>query len=252
MRGPEGSRGSLEARRAVDRPPRRDRSRGQPRSRARPSGVPDRRPRPGGDRDLPAARSRFPEDQPRPRRGPRGPARHRSLERASLSRGRREGSGASRRGRDRTLGRSLSRCPPGDPRFYTTSIAMTDLDDVRAALGYERVNLYGLSYGTRAALTYLRLFPERVRAADPRRSRAADGSAGPGRRRGRSARDRSRDGPLFVRSRCLAAFPDLAQDLDSVMDRLRPPVEVTLRHPRTGEMETCPSRARWRPTPSAF
>jgi pimeloyl-ACP methyl ester carboxylesterase len=41
---------------------------------------------------------------------------------------------------------------------------MTDLDEVRAALEYERVDLYGLSYGTRAALTYLRMFPERVRA----------------------------------------------------------------------------------------
>src|SRR6059058_2498349 len=32
---------------------------------------------------------------------------------------------------------------------YTTSIAMDDLDDVRAWLGYHRVNLFGLSYGTR-------------------------------------------------------------------------------------------------------
>jgi pimeloyl-ACP methyl ester carboxylesterase len=49
------------------------------------------------------------------------------------------------------------------PRFYTTA-SRTDLDEVRAALEYERVDLYGLSYGTRAALTYLRMFPERVRA----------------------------------------------------------------------------------------
>ena len=33
---------------------------------------------------------------------------------------------------------------------------MDDLDDVRAHLGYERINLYGGSYGTRAALVYLR------------------------------------------------------------------------------------------------
>ena len=43
-----------------------------------------------------------------------------------------------------------------DVRFYTTPIAMDDLDDVRAHLGYERINLYGGSYGTRAALVYLR------------------------------------------------------------------------------------------------
>jgi pimeloyl-ACP methyl ester carboxylesterase len=46
---------------------------------------------------------------------------------------------------------------------YTTSIAMDDLDDVRAWLGYDRINLLGTSYGTRAALVYLRQYPERVR-----------------------------------------------------------------------------------------
>jgi len=48
---------------------------------------------------------------------------------------------------------------------YTTSIAMDDLDDVRGALGYERVNLAGASYGTLAALAYLRQHPDRVRSA---------------------------------------------------------------------------------------
>jgi pimeloyl-ACP methyl ester carboxylesterase len=46
---------------------------------------------------------------------------------------------------------------------YTTSIAMDDLDDVRAWLSYDRINLIGLSYGTRAALVYMRQHPERVR-----------------------------------------------------------------------------------------
>ncbi|PYI78707.1 MAG: alpha/beta hydrolase [Verrucomicrobia bacterium] len=46
---------------------------------------------------------------------------------------------------------------------YTTSIAMDDLDDVRAWLGYDRINLFGLSYGTRAALVYLRQHPQHVR-----------------------------------------------------------------------------------------
>jgi len=51
----------------------------------------------------------------------------------------------------------------GDPRFYTTTIAMQDYDQVRAALGYEQLNLFGVSYGSRAAQVYMRLFPERVR-----------------------------------------------------------------------------------------
>lgn len=46
---------------------------------------------------------------------------------------------------------------------YTTSIAMDDLDDVRAWLGYGRINLFGTSYGTRAALVYMRQHPEHVR-----------------------------------------------------------------------------------------
>ncbi|MBX5483954.1 MAG: alpha/beta fold hydrolase [Myxococcaceae bacterium] len=51
-----------------------------------------------------------------------------------------------------------------DLRFYGTAIAMDDLDDVRAALGYERINLWGASYGTRAALIFARRHPEHVRS----------------------------------------------------------------------------------------
>ncbi len=51
-----------------------------------------------------------------------------------------------------------------DPRFYTTSIAMGDYNQVRQAMGYDKINLMGVSYGTRAAQVYLRLFPETVRS----------------------------------------------------------------------------------------
>jgi pimeloyl-ACP methyl ester carboxylesterase len=47
---------------------------------------------------------------------------------------------------------------------YTTSIAMDDLDDVRAWLGYDKINLLGGSYGTQAALVYMRRHPEHVRS----------------------------------------------------------------------------------------
>jgi pimeloyl-ACP methyl ester carboxylesterase len=46
---------------------------------------------------------------------------------------------------------------------YTTTIAMQDLDEVRARLGYRQIDLWGGSYGTRAALEYVRQFPDRVR-----------------------------------------------------------------------------------------
>ena len=50
-----------------------------------------------------------------------------------------------------------------DLRMYTTSIAVRDLDAVRVALGYERINLYGGSYGTRVAQHYARRYPESTR-----------------------------------------------------------------------------------------
>lgn len=52
-----------------------------------------------------------------------------------------------------------------DLTLYTTEIAMDDLDEVRAALGYEKLNLYGASYGTRAAQVYLKRHPKHVRTA---------------------------------------------------------------------------------------
>jgi len=48
-------------------------------------------------------------------------------------------------------------------RFYNTSIAMGDYNLVREAMGYDKINIMGVSYGTRAAQVYLRLFPETVR-----------------------------------------------------------------------------------------
>ena len=50
-----------------------------------------------------------------------------------------------------------------DLRMYTTSIAVRDLDAVRVALGYERINLYGGSYGTRVAQHYARRYPKSTR-----------------------------------------------------------------------------------------
>jgi len=47
--------------------------------------------------------------------------------------------------------------------FYTTSVAVRDLDAVRVALGYQRINIYGVSYGTRVAQHYVRRFPDKAR-----------------------------------------------------------------------------------------
>lgn len=51
----------------------------------------------------------------------------------------------------------------GDLRFYSTSIAVQDLEAVRLALQYSPINLVGVSYGTRVGLEYLRQYPQSVR-----------------------------------------------------------------------------------------
>ena len=48
---------------------------------------------------------------------------------------------------------------------YSTPLAMDDLNDVRKALGYEKIDLMGTSGGTRSILVYMRRHPETVRAA---------------------------------------------------------------------------------------
>ncbi|MFN7519782.1 MAG: alpha/beta hydrolase [Lysobacteraceae bacterium] len=50
-----------------------------------------------------------------------------------------------------------------DVRFYTTTEYVADLEAVRAAIGAERINLYGGSYGTRVGQQYAKAHPERVR-----------------------------------------------------------------------------------------
>jgi pimeloyl-ACP methyl ester carboxylesterase len=57
----------------------------------------------------------------------------------------------------------LRRLPYGDLRRYTTTIAMGDVEAVRRSLEVSAINLVGASYGTRAALEYMRLFPGAVR-----------------------------------------------------------------------------------------
>jgi pimeloyl-ACP methyl ester carboxylesterase len=48
---------------------------------------------------------------------------------------------------------------------YTSAASAADVDDLRRALGYQQVNLLGISYGTRLALTILRDYPAGVRSA---------------------------------------------------------------------------------------
>jgi len=52
-----------------------------------------------------------------------------------------------------------------DPTYYTTPISVDDFDRVRAALGYEKIDLYGISYGVSSGLAYVQRHGDHVRAA---------------------------------------------------------------------------------------
>ncbi|MFL5346560.1 MAG: alpha/beta hydrolase [Hyalangium sp.] len=125
-----------------------------------------------------------------------------------------------------------------DPRLYTTPIAMDDLDEVREALGYEKLDLWGISYGTRAALVYMRQHPEHVRTV------VLDGVAPMGLylplympRDGQRALDL-----LFEHCEkdpnCAKAFPDLKSRVQAMIERMeQTPVKVMVQHPLTGAPE---------------
>ena len=50
-----------------------------------------------------------------------------------------------------------------DPRFYTTTEAIQDLEAVRKAIGAAQINLVGISYGTRVAQQYAARYPASTR-----------------------------------------------------------------------------------------
>jgi pimeloyl-ACP methyl ester carboxylesterase len=125
---------------------------------------------------------------------------------------------------------------PGRPEFYTTSIAVRDLDAVRSALGYAQVNLYGGSYGTRVAQHYARRFPGQTRTV------VLDGVVPPTLALGPSIAIESQLALERVFARCAAdsacnqRFPALPEQLARLDARLRRgPVPVTLADPVTGE-----------------
>ncbi|MBL8045696.1 MAG: alpha/beta fold hydrolase [Anaerolineales bacterium] len=124
----------------------------------------------------------------------------------------------------------------GDPRWYTTENAARDFDEVRAALGYEQINIYGVSYGTRMAQTYLKLFPERVRAV------ILDGVVPQAEALGIDvAADAQRAlEMIFTRCEadeaCRAAFPNLRAEFESVLTTLQAEAPIiTAIHPTTGQ-----------------
>ncbi len=126
-----------------------------------------------------------------------------------------------------------------DPRLYVTSIAVEDLDDVRAGLGYPKVNLWGGSYGTRVALEYIRRHGDRVRTA------VLDGVA-PSTMKLPFSFVNDGDAALAklvqgceAEALCRLTYPDLNGTIERLRERLaRRPMTASIQDPRTGERET--------------
>ena len=126
-----------------------------------------------------------------------------------------------------------------DAAQYTTAAWIADLDAVRTALGYAKVNLWGGSYGTRAALEYLRAYPTRVRSV------VLDGVAAPSMKVSLDvwpSRDLALTAVLDTCAKsvsCRAAHPDLPATLDGIRNRLGPKGrDIAVTDPRTGAVET--------------
>jgi pimeloyl-ACP methyl ester carboxylesterase len=125
-----------------------------------------------------------------------------------------------------------------DLRLYTTTIAMADLDDVRAALGYDKVNVYGGSYGSTAALSYLNFYPQRVRTATMLGVSPPDAplplSFGKG---VDHAINRLLD-DCAADEKCKAAFPDLRKDWSAVVANIgKGPVTFDALNPYTQQKQ---------------
>ena len=123
-----------------------------------------------------------------------------------------------------------------DVSQYTTSLAVNDLERLRQVLGYDRINLYGVSYGTRVAQHYLRRFPQHARTlvldgvVPPELSLGADiaidAEASLARILGRCAREAA----------CKQQFGNPEQDYHDLWQTLQThPAQVTVADPATGE-----------------
>ena len=123
-----------------------------------------------------------------------------------------------------------------DVAQYTTSVAVNDLERLRQTLGYDRVNLYGVSYGTRVAQHYLRRFPQHTRTlvldgvVPPELTLGADMALDAERSLGRILARCARE------AACKARFGDPEQDYHDLWQTLKPhAVTVKVNNPTTGD-----------------
>lgn len=116
--------------------------------------------------------------------------------------------------------------------LYTTPIAMDDLDEVRAALGYEHLNLFGGSYGTRAALVYLRQHPKHVRTVTLQGVAPTNQFMPKDFPRSNERALQGIIGECAADEACNKAFPNLGEETKAVLKQLlQGPIEVSLTIP---------------------
>lgn len=103
---------------------------------------------------------------------------------------------------------------------FTTTAAVADAEAVRAALGYDRIDLFGTSYGTRVAMEYARRHPDRVRTltlkgvVPPMATMPGDFATNVDAALTAMLRDCATD------AACRTAYPDLAGDVQRAAARL--------------------------------
>jgi pimeloyl-ACP methyl ester carboxylesterase len=138
--------------------------------------------------------------------------------------------------RNRVVGCLAEVQKTADPRYYTTTLAVEDLEKVRRALGAPLFDLIGVSYGTRMAQQYLMRHPDSVRAAvldSPAPNQLILGEGFAASLEAALQRDFA---DCTAAPACQKAFNDPMQTLYKLRDALRAnPREVTFRDPRTFE-----------------
>jgi pimeloyl-ACP methyl ester carboxylesterase len=129
----------------------------------------------------------------------------------------------------------LQALPHGDLRFFTTVLAMQDLDAVRRELGVARINLIGASYGTRAALDYQRQFPNAVRRSVMDGVAPADMALPLSMSTDNQAAFDALLKDCEQTPACRSSHPNLRRDASALSSL---PKAVTAAHPLTGQRET--------------
>lgn len=132
----------------------------------------------------------------------------------------------------------------GDPKQYTTSVAIKDFERARTALDIEQWNLYGGSYGTRVEQHYMRRYPSAIRTAVLDSVVPAQLNLGP------EIPLRSQDAlnALFDRCEsdqvCTESYPNLREGVNALIAQLRlmsemeTPLEIEVESIRKGEIES--------------